>query len=230
MELPFHLKALPPEALDVLRFFGAYENPIAHADDIMEGVGLSERIFGKIIRRLVTKGYVQMDGDMAYRLSNQGQDAVDELIEYDENAPAAEDDSQKIVAEQIKRRLVLVAPKTLMAGQIAQVHVGFNAATNGQGLDAPADVVMRLSLINGEPTRPQEASFQLTNKAEHHTFTVTPGAFKCLRIRVHVFQLGPNPDDINVAGGMYVDVDVAPNPASVGAAAYGADVVLTKTD
>lgn len=231
MELPFHLKALPPEALDVLRFFGINELPIAHADEITEGVGLSERTFGKVIRRLVTKGYLQMDGDMAYRLSDQGQDAVEELAAYDEAAPSSKVEDDRPVAEQIKRRLVLVTPQNLVAGQPAQIHVGFNNPANNQLLDDTADVVVRLSLLNGEPTRPQEAHFQLKNQAVQQVFTVTPGLFKCLRIRAHVFQLGPNPDDINVAGGLYIDIDVLPavNANAANPAAYGADVTLTKS-
>ncbi len=228
MELPFHLKALPPEALDVLRFFGINDLPIAHADEITEGVGLSERLFGKVIRRLVTKGYLQMDGDMAYRLSDQGQDAVDELAAYDEAAPSMKVERNQPAAEQIQRRLVVVTPQTLVAGQPAEVHVGFNTPASNQLLDDAADVVIRLSLINGEPARPQEAHFQLKNHAAHDTFTVTPGLYKCLRIRVHVFQLGPNPDDINVAGGLYVDLDIVPTPTAANTTAYGADVLLTK--
>lgn len=230
MELPFHLKALPPEALDVLRFFGINDLAIARADEITDGVGLSERTFGKVIRRLVTKGYLQMDGDMAYRLSDQGQDAVDELAAYDEAAPASKIERSQPAAEQIQRHLVLVAPRTVVAGQPTEIQVGFNKASDNQLLDNEADVVIRLSLINGEPTRPQEGHFQLKNQAAHQAFTVTPGLYKCLRVRVHVFQLGPNPDDINVAGGMYVDLDVVPaaNPATANKTAYGADIMLTK--
>ncbi|MBL8161818.1 MAG: hypothetical protein JNJ61_07510 [Anaerolineae bacterium] len=230
MDLPFHLKALPPEALDVLRFFGTLDHPVSHADEIMEGVDLSERLFGKVIRRLVTKGYVQMDGDQAYRLTDDGQSAVEELAEYDANAPAQPVSSSSRVIQQVKRHLVMVVPRKLAAGQPATIQIGFKSPSSNELLSETADIVMRVSLINGEPTRPQEAALHLGNRAEHREFTVTPGQFQCLRIRVHVFQLGPNPDDINVAGGMYVDVDVQPSvdPAANSLAAYGADIVLTQ--
>jgi hypothetical protein len=39
MDLPFHLKTLPPEALDVLRYFGSQRDAIAHALTISDGVG-----------------------------------------------------------------------------------------------------------------------------------------------------------------------------------------------
>lgn len=231
MELPFHLKALPPEALDVIRYFGVLEMPIAHADDIIDGVGLSERTFGKVIRRLVTKGYLQMDGDQAYRLSDYGKTAVEELIAFDESGGGAAKAKREVVIEHIPRRLLLVTPKPLVAGQAAQVQVAFQAPT-GNTLDGERlDMVVRLSLINGEPVRPQEAALDLGDEADSRTFQVTPGLFKCLRIRVQVFQLGPNPDDIEVAGGMYVDLDVLPaaNSAAAGLAAYGANITLVKT-
>jgi hypothetical protein len=231
MELPFHLKALPPEALDVIRFFGTLDTSIAYSEQIIEGVGLTDRTFGKIIRRLVTKGYLQMDGDQAYRLSDQGQTAVEELAEYDAAEPAAKPERSSAAVQKLARRLVLVTPGKLVADRPLNLYVGFHAADDDQALDEPADVVARISLLNAEPTRPQEVSFQLGNKPEHRTFQVTPGRFKCLRIRVQVFQLGPNPDDITVAGGMYVELDVlpAPDPAASAFTAYGTEIVLTKT-
>lgn len=229
MDLPFHLKTLPPEALDVLRYFGGIDSPIAHADEIISDVGLSERTFGKVIRRLVTKGYLQMDGDQAYRLSDQGQSAVEELIEYEASAPAPKA-KREVVTETIPRHLVVVTPSTLVAGQTAQVYVGFSPASDAL-LSEPADVVVRLSVLNGEPTRPQEAAFQLDNGSDHRPFSVTPGSFQCLRIRVNVFQLGPNPDDITIAGGLYIDLNVVPsaNASTTQFAAYGADITLTQT-
>jgi predicted transcriptional regulator len=228
MELPYHLKALPPEALDVLRYFGSIDMPIAHAEDITEGVGLTDRTFGKVIRRLVTKGYLQMDGDQAYRLSDQGHKAVEELTEYEASGPAVKT-RREVATQAIPRHLVVVTPGAFVADKAAQVHVGF-LASDGDELDEPADVVARVSVINGEPTRPQEVAFQLENEEDHKALTVTPGRYKCLRIRVNLFQLGPNPDDIAVVGGLYVDVDVLPQADARATqwSAYGADITLTK--
>ena len=65
--------------------------------------GLSERGFGKHIRRLVTAGYVVMDGNQIYRLTTKGGEVADELAEYDANAPA-DDDDEDTSAEQYMRR------------------------------------------------------------------------------------------------------------------------------
>jgi predicted transcriptional regulator len=229
MELPFHLKTLPPEALDVIRFFGTLDVPVADVETIYSGVGLSERSFGKVIRRLVTKGYVQMDGAQTYRLTDQGRRAVEELTTYDEAAPDEEDGAAEATVTTVKRRLVVALPRTLVAGKTAKVHIGFNPASGGQSLPEPSDMVLRLSVVNGEPSRPKEQSLQLADDAAQQTFDVTPGSYTKARIKVQVFQLGPNPDDIAVAGGLYVDADVVAEAKGVDdrLAAYGADVTVS---
>lgn len=228
MDLPFHLKALPPEALDVLRYFGTLNEPVAHAVVIGDEVGLSDRTFGKVIRRLVTKGYLQMDGDQAYRLSDSGQEAVEELLAFDATFPAEKAVRNAPVEVKVTRKMVLVAPRPLQSGEAASIYVGFHAATVRQSLGSDADVVIRLSLVNAEPTRPQESAFTLEDASAYRTFTITPGAYNKARIKVQVFQLGPNPDDIAVAGGMYVDVDVVAASGAKSYAGYTTDVTFTK--
>ena len=228
MDLPFHLKALPPEALDVLRYFGTLNDPVAHAMKITDEVGLSDRTFGKVIRRLVTKGYLQMDGDQAYRLSESGMDAVDELLEYDAEFPAEKTVRKAPVEEKVSRKMVLVVPKTLKAGTATPFHIGFYPAASGHGLDDTAEVVVRVSLVNAEPARPQEATLDVQNEAVYKSFTITAGSLDKARIKVQAFQLGPNPDDITVAGGMYVDLDVADAAAGAPLAAYAVDISITK--
>ncbi|MBI1280357.1 MAG: hypothetical protein GC179_19705 [Anaerolineaceae bacterium] len=228
MDLPFHLKALPPEALDVLRYFGKLNDPVAHAMKITDEVGLSDRTFGKVIRRLVTKGYLQMDGDQAYRLSESGSKAVEELVEYDADFPADNAVRKAPVEVKVSRKMVVVVPKTLQSGVPTAFHVGFYPSTPDHELNDVADVVMRVSLVNAEPTRPQEASVDLVNEEAYKTFTVAAGEFNKARIKVQVFQLGPNPDDITVAGGMYVDLDVTESASSAPIAAYTSDISLTK--
>lgn len=228
MDLPFHLRALPPEALDVLRFFGGLEESVAHATHIMNEVGLSERAFGKVVRRLVTKGYLQMGGDQVYRLTDFGASSVQELAAYEDEAPPAPSSAVPMVAErQIFRRLVLVTPHPLMAETPAEVQIGFNRAAGE--FPSAVEMVVRLSLVNGEPARPQEKSYNLTGATTYQTFQVTPGRFNQLRLRLQAYQLGPNPDDIAVAGGMYVDVPVVARASATGndQAAYGADVLIT---
>lgn len=224
MDLPYHLKTLPPDALDVIRYFGAIDNATASVDDICDNVGLSERGFGKVIRRLVTKGYVVMDGNQIYRLTEQGKEAVDELVAYDKTAPARPQSSADR-GERTQRRMVLVVPRTLVAEERAQVFLGFSAASDSE---QTADLVTRLSVVHGEPAAPQEASFQLDSEAHHESFWVTPGRYTRTRIRVQVYQLGPNPDDISVSGGMYVDVAVTADAdeSDPQLVAYGADITV----
>jgi predicted transcriptional regulator len=230
MDLPFHLKALPPEALDVLRYFGTLNDPVAHAMKITDEVGLSERTFGKVIRRLVTKGYLQMDGDQAYRLSENGQDAVNELMEYDSAFPAEKQVRKAAVESKVSRKMVLVVPKPLKSGAATAFHIGLNPADNGQTLDDKAEVVIRVSLVNAEPARPQEATLDVQNEAVYKSFTVTAGTLNKARVKVQAFQLGPNPDDITVAGGMYVDLDVTGDAVNAPMAAFTADISITKQD
>ncbi len=226
MDLPFHLKALPPEALDVMRFFGMLDEPVAHADYIMQEAGLSERAFGKVIRRLVTKGYVQMAGDQVYSLTDQGLSAVEELQAYDEEESDVEDRAAAAPLVRQTRRLTLALPRALPAGQPTPVYVGLSSA-DAAPLPA-AELVVRLSVVNGEPARPQEKTLRLNGAATCETFEVTAGPYTRARIRVQVFQLGPNPDDIGVAGGMYVDTAVAAAAAASGdLTAYVTDLSVT---
>ncbi len=224
MELPYHLKTLEPlpSALDILRFLGERGTP-ADVDEICDGLDITERRFSKAIRRLVTKGYVQMDGDMIYRLSPQGREAVTELAEFDAANPGHGLHDSDSGGETVVRQLVVALPRVVMPGYSIPVVVGMNGADNGQPLSTPADMVLRLSVINGEPGKPQEKTFQVGNEPASQVFSIVPGAFDRIRVRVQVFQLGPNPDDINVAGGMYVDVDVAQHGSS-DLVAYGTEL------
>lgn len=225
-ELPFHLKTIEPVpgALDILRFLGALDQPYADAYTICDNLGLSDRGFSKAIKRLVTKGYVQMDGDRVYRLTQQGNLAVEELAAYDEEAPALGASNSSGTGE-TERRLVLVVPRVIVADKPSEIHVGFNGDVN-QVLSSAVDVVVRVSVINGEPSKPQDLIFQLSNDAAYKSFTAQPGRYTQIRLRIQVFQIGPNEDDINPAGGMYVDVYVAAteDEADSRLLAYGTDI------
>lgn len=228
MELPYHLKTLPPDALDVLRYLGTLEDWRAYKDEICEQVGLTDRGFGKVIRRLVTKGYTVMDGNQVYRLTAQGQDSVEELMAYDAAYPLGEP-TANTAAERLARRLVLVIPSIVVSGAPTTAYLGFHPAPD---FDLQSDVVTRLTVVNGGPDTPQEAVFDLDDGAAQYAFEITPGQYNRLRLRVEVYQLGPNPDDINVAGGMYVDVDVTANPDNGRAplVAYGTDVFIERLE
>jgi hypothetical protein len=234
MELPFHLRALPDEALDVLRFFGSRGVPVAYTGEIMDGCGLSDRGFGKVIRRLVTKSYMHMDGDQAYRLSDNGARAVEELMQYDAANPAQPRSAGprqpvNVGGEPVQRRLLVVTPGRLVTGQPTAIAIGFRPAEPGEELAEPVDVLVRVSVVNGQPARPKDESFTLVNRAEHKPLTITPGAFDVLRLKLEAFQLDPHSTDITIVGGMYVDLPVqAALGPQAAPAAYGTDVTLSR--
>jgi DNA-binding MarR family transcriptional regulator len=240
MELPFHLKTLEPlpGALDIIRFFGTIDSPTADADEICENLDLSERRFSKAIRRLVTKGYVLMDGDMVYRLTEQGQRAVEELGDYDtsggesdEGSELAEtsemiDESEPAIAVRVMRRLVLVVPGTLVTGQPANVILGFNPASPDAPMPAPVELVARFSVINGEPEAAEELLFSLSDDHVQQVVRVVPDRYDQVRIRVEVFQLGEDLGAVEPAGGMYVDVPVRAQGENDEPVAYGTDITI----
>lgn len=90
MTLPADLQRLPPQALDLIRYLGTQDQG-ASVDTIIDGTGLSERMFRKSIRRLVTRYYVEMPADEFYRLTASGWQAASTLRDYDGADPAAAD-------------------------------------------------------------------------------------------------------------------------------------------
>lgn len=228
MELPYHLKTLPPDALDVLRYLGTLDDLMAYKDDICEAVGLSDRGFGKVIRRLVTKGYAIMDGMQVYRLTDQGLASVEELAAYDEANPDGER-SERVQGESVRRRLALVLPSLVIVGQPVRAYVGVHGLP---GFGSSTEIVARLSITHGEPQTPLEVAFDLNAQPVYESFVITPGAYRRLRVRVEVYQLGPNPGDVAVAGGMYVDVDVTADPdhGSAPLLAYGTDISIEQLE
>lgn len=222
MTLPSPLNTLLPNALDVLRYFQTSGQITATIDDICQDVGLSERGFGKAIRSLVTRGYVIMDGNQVYRLTEKGSEALETLADYDFDEAGDEEDADS-EDQRLSRRLLLALPQPLKAGEAARVIVGFEPLPEQE---ASAEIVVRLSVVNGEPGTPEEISFELDSDPATHDFLVTPGLYSQVRIRLEIFQMGPNPDDIAVAGGMYVDVDVVADGSGGALTAYGTDIVI----
>ena len=210
VDMPQNLQSLPPEVLDVLRFYGASGKTSAHADEIIEGTGLSDRGFGKAIRRLVTSTYLVMDGDQVYRLSDAGRRAVADVLEYDLEAGPALPDSAPAVgsSRMVERRLVLAAPRTLAANQPAIIRVGFDSADEDGWLSGPTPVVVRFSAVHGEAGPASEATLQIENKTVVHSFQMTPGDFTKARLRVELFQSDEFGLDIEPCGGLYLDVPV----------------------
>src|SRR5690606_11188548 len=72
----------------------------------------------------------------------------------------------------------------------------------------PVPLIVRLAVLNGEPSNARELPLLLTNGPTRHDLTVTPGRFRKLRLQVRVYQLTDEPDEAISCGGMYVDADV----------------------
>jgi DNA-binding MarR family transcriptional regulator len=234
MELPFYLKTLEPlpGALDILRYFGMINAQTADADDIFQHLDISDRSFNKALRRLVTKGFVQMDGDMVYRLTDQGQRAVAELSSYQGDFdPAsqseileAEDEPQR---RQLLRRMVLVLPEPLIAEQMVRGFVGFHPAAPSEEADDTVEMVVRVSIVNGQPQTPQDLLFSLDDSAAQQLVEIEPGRYTHIRLRLEAFQLSDDPGEIFEAGGMYVDVPVtAGDDSDNRLAAFGIDITI----
>ncbi|MGQ9908748.1 MAG: hypothetical protein ACUVS2_07925 [Candidatus Flexifilum sp.] len=228
MEMPFTLRTLPPEALEVLRYFGKAGGAAAHADDIAEGSGLGPKSFGKALRRLVTKNYLVMEREQVYRLSDAGKRLTAELLEYDLIAPPQA--GQKVVPPRfVRRRVVLAAPQQVIAGQPTMVFVGIDDAETEELVPEAIDVLLRLSLVNGEPREPRELSLRLANRHVQQALEITPGYYTQIRIRLQVCQVEDDAIDEEACGGLYVDLPVAVSGPPASLAAYGADIMLKDT-
>ena len=222
-EMPYSLQTLPPEAVDILRYYARTNADSAHADSIVDGANMTDRSFGKGIRRLVTKNYLVMSSDQVYRLTDHGQGVVEELKAFDGGAPPAVARSE---ARFLRRHLVLVTPNTLPADQPVEVVVGFAEAEDEEYLNAPVNMLLRLSVVNGEPHRTREAPILLTNRQIQQAFEISAGRFSAARVRVEVCQYRDDGDDFDFCGGLYVDLPVSAQDDSSPVAAYGIDVIL----
>ncbi|MBE0691209.1 MAG: hypothetical protein IH587_13910 [Anaerolineae bacterium] len=225
MEMPFHLKTLPSEALDILRFFAGHSENVAQTSAMIDGTGLNERRFGVALRRLVTKGYLIMDGYQTYRLSDNGRRTVEDLAAYDEVAPeAAQTDGSRIIT----RRLVLVTPRTLLSGQPTNVYAGFDEPEDTEYVEEPLNLLLRLQVVNSaEDINPNKDSAMLMeNRPARQVFEIIAGEYTKIRLRCFVYQVENEEDPPMMAGGMYADLNVTSSPetADRGLTAYGVDV------
>ena len=228
-EMPLSLQTLPVEALDILRYYGATGASTAHAEDIIDSTQLTDRGFGKGVRRLVTRNYLSMSGEQRYRLTEQGRRAVESLQDYEGTTPTyAEAQTETPEPRFIRRRFVLAAPKTLLAGQPTNVFVGIDDADGEELLHDPLTLLVRLSTVNGDPAEAQESSLVLSNRNARQVFEITPGYYTQVRVRVQVLQFQPDDEEAEPCGGLYVDLPVTDD--SIGAdnnlTAYGADIIL----
>lgn len=228
MDMPYHLKTLPPEALDILRYFGSLNALSALADDIVEGSGLSNKGFGKAIRRLVTNGTLTMDASQVYRVTDRGQKLIDDLLAYDQSqAGQPQDAAPRLVPRFVKRRLVVALPRKLLAGQATSLFVGIDDASDDNLLHDSAHMLLRIEVLNGD-SQPAESSFLLANRSLRLVVEAAAHRARMARVRVQVFQLSDDTGEYESCGGLYVDVPIATDSASADSSlvAYGADIMV----
>ncbi|MFN8529200.1 MAG: hypothetical protein U0670_11345 [Anaerolineae bacterium] len=215
-EMPFHLRTLPPEALDILRFFGkSNTNATFDTETIIEGSGLSERGFRKGLRRLINKNMLAMQTEGIYRVTEPGRRSIADLLEWDMNAPLRTVPEARFVA----RRIYAAAPRTLVSGQPVNLLIGFDEPDDEDVLPDPLDLMVRVTALDGtaENLVETEKAYRLTNYQGRQTFEIAGGLYNKLRVRISVYQPGINDDD---PGGMYIDLPVT-------AESSGVDTTLT---
>ncbi len=226
--LPIDLQKLPPQALDVIRYLGRTQEG-AWVDDILDGTGLSERGFGKAIRRLVTRYYAEMLDQGFYRLTTKGHQAAQDVREFDGEEEPAAINSENAALLTHPRQLAVVGPKELIAQSETVLQVGFSGpVADAPPLQAPSRLILRISApgCDVEPVeRPLEVAVDAS--AGPAPFRVKPRQTGTVRIKVEAFQLVTLQELLPV-GGMFFDLSVAgfPTPASGEMHALGAHVRL----
>lgn len=228
MDMPYQLKTLPPEALDILRYFASLNAPSALADDIVEGSGLSNKGFGKAIRRLVTNGTLTMDASQVYRVTDRGQKLIDDLVAFDEaQADLPQQNGPRLVPRFAYRRLVVALPRKLLNGQPTSLFIGFEDAADENLLRDSANMLLRVEVLNGE-CQPAESSFLLANRSLRLLVEATARRARTARVRAQVFQLSDDTGEYESCGGLYVDVPIVTDSAQLDATlvAYGVDIMV----
>lgn len=215
--LPDDLQKLPPPALDVLRFLGTV-NDGAASETIMGGTGISERTFGKAIRRLVTRYYVAMPTQGYYTLTESGIAAANTLRDLDGEPPAPEDAAPAQTSQAVRhpRRVSVFLPKELIERTTSRLLLGFDRPGGGPVLRQPARVIVRMRAPDCD-IAPVERPIEVPRKgtAGPVDFRIRPHTTGTLRVRIEAFQLIAD-GTLSPVGGMVFDLPVAgfPTPES----------------
>lgn len=232
--LPTDLQKLPPSALDVIRFLGVRGDG-ATTDEIVAGTGLSARAFGKAIRRLVTRYYVEMPEPEYYTLTSNGQEAARALgVHAGDGAQATPQATAQQAPPQAApgatvtspggaaiawhpRRISAFLPKEMVVRTPVPLRIGFEGPEDGANpLRGPVRVIVRVSVPDCT-VEPIERPLELPPRAPAGPvrFRITPQDTGTARVRVEVFQL-LGPDRVLAAGGMFFDlpVNAFPTPDS----------------
>ena len=221
-ELSIELKKLETlrGAFDIIRYLSEDDTP-AVAEDICDDLDMSDRRFGKAIKRLVTRSYVQMNSDYAYFLTQRGIDAAEELAAFDAGGGA----KRATNSNKVMRRLLIALPRQLTAGKTTDLFIGIESDTE-KSLETPPDIVLRVGAIHALLSGNNDEIMKLNNSAITQTLQLTPEMYTQVRVKVQIFQIAPNGEDITMCGGLYVDVNVGTDDTQDGLVAYASELAF----
>lgn len=220
-DLPMHLKRIEllPSALDIIRYLNRQPEHEAVVDDICDDLDIGDIRFGKAIRRLVTLGYVQMNAHLTYGLTHNGERAAQELATYDHT----DDETLEETPEEAIRRVYIAVPRSLVAGQTVPVQIGFPEDTR---FHRPIDVVLRLEALNADISQHEDKIIKLGQSVNTYALDMTPEWYDQARLKLQVFQLSADGEDLYVCGGMYVDLTVMAEGEPGETVAFAADLAF----
>ncbi len=195
MSLPYELTTLPKNALAIIRYLGGCDNYAAFDHEISEALGLSERGFGKAIRRLVTREYVELQFEGPYGLTERGIAAAEALEAHDaearhesfEEAPA---DEIPAAEGTITRRLVAVYPAAFPVGQAAYFFLRVDAPATGDDLaQAPLEMTFRLQADCDVAPAQRDVTVPPDEAAPAVRFAITAPAAGSYTATIEAFQV-----------------------------------------
>lgn len=204
-ELPFHLQKLPPEALTLLRYMLHHGGGDALT---LEESGLSTRGVLKSIRRLINADYIELKAG-SYSLSSDGLFAAKQIDDY-EKARAGQLPDSLDEALKVKRRLVIVTPRSYVSERPSDLYIGINAPDRGNTrLPYGAQVELRVTAV-GATLAPASVSMDVPpdKAAVPNRLRVLPEAkTPAVRVRIDIFQAFEY-NEMEALGGFYFDIPV----------------------
>lgn len=236
MSLPFNLQKLPPECLDMIRYMARRGTPATTADMEADS-GMSARLIGKAIRRLVNGDYIDVKGGI-YNLTDDGHMAADLIAEHDRDG--GNKTVQTSDAVRTARKLAIVGPRTYRPGVSNTFTVIANPpdSTTSSSPTSATEVVLRLNATGGSLDT-STVTLQVPPNAASlpAKFNVTPApGTPGVRIRVDAYQ-HLDLDRVEKLDAIYFDAPVARDTGSVpdstnapntGLRAVGMEVLLVQ--
>jgi predicted transcriptional regulator len=204
MELPPELARMLPGSLAVLRYIGSEDIEGADSDTLAEGAGMSSRGVMKAIRALVTQGFLQMDANYVYYVTEKGNKAIVDLREFDATQPAdANQPPPSDDGDEVESELIAVLPDPLPTQETTSLQIGL---ADAPAVSNPSQLVLRLSATMGNIS-PQEIQLELgpgRAAPSAEAFFQPTGQVGQIRFRIEALQV-LSLDEVHPAGGMFVD-------------------------